>query len=76
MTVVVAGVVWCIPLAMITLLVMLLVGAGAGFAYGSGGAALGSAGVMWLLTMVQWFPWQIAMLLSMALFGMVVLRRV
>ena len=76
MTVVVAGVVWCIPLAMITLLVMLLVGAGAGFAYGSGGAALGSAGVMWLLTMVQWFPWQIALLLSMALFGMVVLRRV
>jgi hypothetical protein len=70
----IGGVVWCLPLAIISLFVILIVGAAGAGLYGLNGGGLAGVAVLWLFAFLSWFPGGIALIITLGVVGLILYK--
>jgi hypothetical protein len=65
---------WCPPLNALALLVMTGIAAVATVRFGINGGGIAATVTMWTFVAVEWFPWQPAVVMTLGMIGVIVLK--
>jgi hypothetical protein len=68
------GILWCPPLAIIALIISMLVGGATALKFSVNGGGIGAMAALWCFVFVGWFPWSIALAITLGMIGLITLR--